>query len=297
VTDDAYSHLAEAAREGRARALPSAADSGAAPGSALESLERIAFGDVWQRPGLSSRERRLITLTCLGMHGTERTLELHLRGALDSGEITAEELDAFTLHFGVYAGFPRASAFASTLQRILDDPARSAPPAEETPPGRWPGLGARFDVERIRRVVTGLDGEGRSTIDRDGFSPNLRVAAPGVRYTELWTTPSAAPQPGEDVTDAGDVPLTLVPQPGGTLIRVCEMYPPEPGAESFAMHSTPTVDYILVLSGKLSCTLADGSRATLGPGEVVIQRSTDHAWSAEGEEPCVFLAVIVDADG
>jgi len=151
------------------------------------------------------------------------------------------------------------------------------------------------DVERIRRVVTGIGEDGRSTIDRDGPSPNLRPAAPGVRYTELWSTPSAPARPGETVTDAGDVALTLVPERGGTLIRICEMYPPEPGAESFAMHGTPTMDYIVVLSGRLTCTMEDGSRATLGPGETLIQRATQHAWTAEGDEPCVFLAVIVDA--
>lgn len=161
---------------------------------------------------------------------------------------------------------------------------------------QWPGVGPSFDIERIRRVVTGIGSDGRSTIDRDGFSPNLRLAAPGVRYTELWATPSPLPRAGEPGLDAGDIPLTLVPARGGTLIRVCEMHPPEPGAESYAMHGTPTVDYIVVLSGRLSCALEDGSRVTLAPGEVLIQRTTSHAWTAEGDGPCMFLAVIVDAE-
>jgi len=155
-----------------------------------------------------------------------------------------------------------------------------------------------FDVERIRRVVVGLDADGRSTIERDEPSPNLRNAAPGVRYTELWSTPAAAPATGETVIDAGDVPLTLVPAPGGTLIRVCEMHPPAAGEESYAMHATPTVDYILVLSGQLRCAVEDGASVTLGPGETLIQRQTPHAWTAVGDRPCVFLAVIVEgADG
>ncbi len=123
MTDDAYPELADRAKEGRARVLPSAPASAAPSGSALESLERIAFGDVWQRPGLSSRERRLITLACLGINGTDRTLSIHIRGAIDSGELTPDDLDAFILHFGIYAGFPRGSAFASTLQRVLDEAA------------------------------------------------------------------------------------------------------------------------------------------------------------------------------
>lgn len=106
-------------REARARVLPSSPASSAAPGSSLERLEQIAFGEVWSQPGLSSRERRLITLACLGIVGSERTVGLHIRGALDSGDLTPEELDAFILHFGVYAGFPRASAFGSALERAV----------------------------------------------------------------------------------------------------------------------------------------------------------------------------------
>jgi mannose-6-phosphate isomerase-like protein (cupin superfamily) len=151
-----------------------------------------------------------------------------------------------------------------------------------------------LDIERIRRVVTGLDAEGRSTVEADGHSPHLRVAAPGVRYTELWTTPSAPPTSGH-TADAADVPLTLVPEAGGTLIRVCEMHPPEPGSESFGMHATPTVDYIAVLSGRLRCAFEDGSSVDLAPGDFLVQRGTEHAWTALGDEPCVFLAVITDA--
>jgi 4-carboxymuconolactone decarboxylase len=124
MTDNPYSSLADRAREGRATVLPSSPGSTPTPGSALESMERIAFGDVWQRPGLTTRERRLITLACLGLNGTDRTLGLHLRGALDSGDLTAQELDAFVMHFAVYAGFPPASAFASTLKRTLDEVAQ-----------------------------------------------------------------------------------------------------------------------------------------------------------------------------
>jgi 4-carboxymuconolactone decarboxylase len=108
-------------REARARVLPSSPASSAAPGSSLERLEQIAFGEVWSQPGLSSRERRLITLACLGIVGSERTVGLHIRGALDSGDLTPEELDAFILHFGVYAGFPRASAFGSALARAVEE--------------------------------------------------------------------------------------------------------------------------------------------------------------------------------
>jgi 4-carboxymuconolactone decarboxylase len=121
MTEDPYAHLADKARAGRPSVLPSDPQGNPAPGSSLESMERIAWGDLWQRPGLSRRERRLITLTCLALHGTERTLGLHLRGTLDSGDLSAEELDAFVMQLAIYAGFPRASAFNTAVEQALTD--------------------------------------------------------------------------------------------------------------------------------------------------------------------------------
>ena len=121
TSDEHFADLADAARQGRARILPSDPVGNAVPGSALESMERIAWGDLWQRGQLSTRERRLITLTCLALHGNERTIGLHLLGALDSGDLTAADLDAMTLQIGIYAGFPRGSAFNGAVQRALAD--------------------------------------------------------------------------------------------------------------------------------------------------------------------------------
>jgi 4-carboxymuconolactone decarboxylase len=121
MTDSSRSDPGERTRRGRARVLPSSPSGSHPPGSALEILERIAFGEVWQRPGLTPRDRRLITLTCLAIGGTDRTLGLHLRGALDSGDLTAAELDEFAVQLGIYAGFPRASAFTTTLARVIEE--------------------------------------------------------------------------------------------------------------------------------------------------------------------------------
>lgn len=111
----------ENARVGRRMVLPHDPEITAAPGSALERFELIAWADAWQRPGLSTRDKRLITLAVLGLNGTDRTLGLHLRGALDSGDLSEDDLDGFLFHFGIYAGFPRGSAFATTMRRVLDE--------------------------------------------------------------------------------------------------------------------------------------------------------------------------------
>lgn len=115
----------ERARAGRRMVLPHDPEITSPPGSAIESFELIAWADAWQRPGLSTRDKRLITLAVLGLNGTDRTLGLHLRGALDSGDLSEDEIDAFLFHFGIYAGFPKGSAFASTLRRVLDERAEA----------------------------------------------------------------------------------------------------------------------------------------------------------------------------
>ena len=111
----------EQARAARREILPQDPEITAPTGSAAERLERITWAEGWQRPGLSTREKRLITLTVLGINGGARSLALHLRGALDSGDLTAEDLDAFFFHFALYAGLPRGSVFAEMLGHALDE--------------------------------------------------------------------------------------------------------------------------------------------------------------------------------
>lgn len=75
-------------------------------------ITRTAWGDVWSRPGLGHRERRLLTIAILTAVGNEHELDMHLRSALRAGvdpELIAEVL----LHTAVYAGVPNSNrAFA-----------------------------------------------------------------------------------------------------------------------------------------------------------------------------------------
>ena len=73
------------------------------------------FGELWTRPGLTRKERRLITLTCAGSAASPSAIEGHLRGALESGDLTLEEVQEFILHFAFYAGWPKAATFETAL--------------------------------------------------------------------------------------------------------------------------------------------------------------------------------------
>jgi len=67
------------------------------------------FGEMWRRGVLTPRDRRWITLTCVGAAGAITPIETHVYAALKSGDITYPEFDEFVLHFGTQAGWPKAS--------------------------------------------------------------------------------------------------------------------------------------------------------------------------------------------
>lgn len=76
------------------------------------------FGEVWSRPGLTRKERRWISLTTIAMTGAETALEVHVRAALESGDIRPAEMEEFVAHFAHYAGFPLAANLFTAFKRI-----------------------------------------------------------------------------------------------------------------------------------------------------------------------------------
>jgi 4-carboxymuconolactone decarboxylase len=83
------------------------------------------FGELWDRPGLSRRDRRLITLACVAAAAVDEPIQQHVYAALASGDLSREEFQEVVLHFAYYAGWPRASAleraFYSALARLAAD--------------------------------------------------------------------------------------------------------------------------------------------------------------------------------
>jgi 4-carboxymuconolactone decarboxylase len=69
------------------------------------------FGEIWTRPGLTRKERRWISITSVAAAGAEAALEIHVFSALQSGDITLDELHEAVAHFAVYQGFPKATTF------------------------------------------------------------------------------------------------------------------------------------------------------------------------------------------
>ena len=128
----------------------------------------------------------------------------------------------------------------------------------------------------FRRVVTGLDDDGRAVVISDAPTPHLleRPNRPGVRMHNMWRTeqmPALIDGPSETI----EGPFVLHPPAGGTILRVIEFHPEDPavvknldGPGAFAemgaahnvvesarhpfMHATDTVDYAIILSGEIT---------------------------------------------
>ena len=92
----------------------------------IELSEKVLYGDVWERPGLSKRDRSLITVAALvALYRTEQ-LPGHLRRAIDNG-LTRDELVEAITHLAFYAGWPSAMTAATVAKRLLgeaDEPSK-----------------------------------------------------------------------------------------------------------------------------------------------------------------------------
>src|SRR5579875_2321912 len=84
-----------------------------------ELTEKVLFGDVWERPGLSKRDRSLIT--CAALLALQRPDQLrgHLQRALDNG-VTKDELSELITHLAFYSGWPTAVTAAGIAKEVFE---------------------------------------------------------------------------------------------------------------------------------------------------------------------------------
>ncbi len=84
----------------------------------IDLSEKVLFGDVWERPQLSKRDRSLIVVATLIALGREKQLVGHLQRALDNG-VTKEEIGEIITHLAFYAGWPAAMTAALVAKDVL----------------------------------------------------------------------------------------------------------------------------------------------------------------------------------
>lgn len=171
---------------------------------------------------------------------------------------------------------------------------------------------------RTRRLVTGHNAQGKSCFILDGEAKSAftNKAMGGVTTTDFWET-FDAPADNTGDRDAADRPVHLEPAPRGSIFRTVE-FPPDStwkanadpkagfaalGAEQAVdethgdpnMHRTDSVDYAMVILGEIWAVL-DTDERLMRPGDVLIQRGTNHAWANRTEEPCLIMFVQCGAE-
>ena len=174
----------------------------------------------------------------------------------------------------------------------------------------------------VRRVVTGHDSDGKAVVLSDGAAPFVHTSElrPGYASTDVWRTydTPARIAPLEAEPTLG--PRRQLPTQRGTVIRINTLVPDatqkfdasnvkelfagmgnaaastfEKNARHPMMHRTETVDYAIVLEGEITMLL-DDSEVVLGPGDVLVQRGTNHAWSNRGTTPAKIAFILIDGE-
>ena len=83
-------------------------------------ITRVAWGDVWSRPGLDRRSRSVAVLSSLIAHGHHEELAMHLRAALRNG-LTVDEIREVILQAAVYSGVPAANTAYRIAAEVFRD--------------------------------------------------------------------------------------------------------------------------------------------------------------------------------
>ena len=97
-----------------------------------ELTNGVLFGDLWQRPDLSPRDRSLVTMAALIAIGQPEQLPFHANRAMDNG-LTNVEAAEVPAHLGFYAGWPRAMSAVPVLQAVFASREIAVTRAESAP--------------------------------------------------------------------------------------------------------------------------------------------------------------------
>jgi len=173
----------------------------------------------------------------------------------------------------------------------------------------------------IHRVVTGHDADGKAVVSSNGPLSTIREleSIPGMIFHEVWEMSGALPviDNGADPTPG---PLMHQAPSHGNRIRFVD-FPPDESYLADAglrmkklfsevnddtaltvradsphpmMHRAEAIDYCIVIEGEMTLVL-DDSEVLLGPGSVVIQRGTNHAWANRSGRMCRILYIQINA--
>ena len=169
----------------------------------------------------------------------------------------------------------------------------------------------------VRRVVTGHSPDGTAVFVSDQ-TVQPYIAGIGGGFSQLWGGDAAPSFPDDGLRPPA---TSYFPPVGGFRFGLFSVPPHDvvvdpsvdlgeslaafeqqlPGLLQYmepdnpGMHTTPTVDFEVVISGEVVLELDDGAEVTLRAGDTVVQNGTRHRWSNRGSEPAVLAVFICGA--
>lgn len=167
---------------------------------------------------------------------------------------------------------------------------------------------AKYSDAYARRIVTGLNADGRSCIVSDA-NTECRMVTPGNVKNDLWRFHSLPTS-----FDAGDglAEITTRPPPEGFLVRSVTFPPDAEWDRSLGyfdangplkhadeddegipgLHATDSLDIVTLISGELWCIMQEGE-VVMRPGDTLVQTGTKHSWSNRSSEPATIVSIMV----
>ncbi|MGO8869917.1 MAG: carboxymuconolactone decarboxylase family protein [Acidimicrobiales bacterium] len=89
------------------------------PGPYVDVTVDHLFGEIWTRPGLDIRDRRLMTIGVLAALGQSQLVEIQFTSALERGELTEDQVRETVLHLAHYIGWPLSTGVNEVAERVI----------------------------------------------------------------------------------------------------------------------------------------------------------------------------------
>jgi quercetin dioxygenase-like cupin family protein len=144
--------------------------------------------------------------------------------------------------------------------------------------------------KNIRRIVTGHNENGKAIFVSDTVFETKVIPTGDAAMSTIWTTTSV-PADCNDALDGAfrDAGTTLK---GGSVIRVVDMLP---NAAS-PMHRSNSIDYGIVISGKIELELDNEVFTTIEAGGIIVQKGTIHKWrNPSATKVCRIVFILIEA--
>jgi 4-carboxymuconolactone decarboxylase len=191
-------------------AAASAQDTGAVGAALAKYSQERLFGDVWKRPGLSPRDRSIVTLAVLVARNQTIEMPYYLNLALDSGVKPAEISELIT-HLAFYSGWGNAMSAVAVTKDVFAKRGIKAEQLASASPRLLP-LDEASEADRKTRVGQQFG----------HVAPGVAQYTTDVLFRDLWLRPDLAPRDRSLVTISSLISLGQVAQLSGHLNRAMD---------------------------------------------------------------------------